>query len=154
MRKKHRLSKKKTAPSVFQSCDKQSENSNTVPVLTAIAYTKILRLRPTFCLYAIAVVFTNVRELRVEHPARPVGVAFFRVAPKSQHSPKLLLLLTSTGMGNKRMQQQLRNRPEVSWISHRGAVVEFYIYRESGLTARVMATELVDDLRLERESRG
>ena len=32
---------------------------------TAIAYTKILRLRPTFCMYAIAVVFTNVRELRV-----------------------------------------------------------------------------------------
>ena len=32
---------------------------------TAIAYTKISSLRPTFCPYAIAVVFTNVRELRV-----------------------------------------------------------------------------------------
>ena len=38
---------------------------------TAIAYTKFLRLRPTFCVYAIAVVFTNVRELRVVLAAVP-----------------------------------------------------------------------------------
>ena len=31
----------------------------------AIAYTKIMRLRPIFCPYAIAVVFTNVMRLRV-----------------------------------------------------------------------------------------
>ena len=32
---------------------------------TAIAYTKIMRLRPIFCPYAITVVFTNVMRLRV-----------------------------------------------------------------------------------------
>ena len=32
---------------------------------TAIAHTKVLRLRPTFGPYAIEVVFTNVRKLRV-----------------------------------------------------------------------------------------
>ena len=32
---------------------------------TAIAYTKIMRLWPIFCPYAIAVVFTNVMRLRV-----------------------------------------------------------------------------------------
>ena len=35
---------------------------------TAIAYIKILRLRPTFCPYTIAVVFTDVREIRVRPP--------------------------------------------------------------------------------------
>ena len=42
-----------------------TRNSLTFVNTTAIAYTKVLRLRPTFCMYAIAVVFTNVRELRV-----------------------------------------------------------------------------------------
>ena len=32
---------------------------------TVIAYTKIMRLRPIFCQYARAAVFTNVRRLRV-----------------------------------------------------------------------------------------
>jgi len=43
-----------------------TRNSLTFLNTAAIAYTKILRLRPTFCMYAIAVVFTNVRELRVQ----------------------------------------------------------------------------------------
>jgi len=42
-----------------------TRNSLTFVNTTAIAYTKMLRLRRTFCIYAIAVVFTNVRELRV-----------------------------------------------------------------------------------------
>ena len=42
-----------------------TRNSLTPANKTAIAYTKLLRLRPTFCPYAIAVVFINVRELRV-----------------------------------------------------------------------------------------
>ena len=43
-----------------------TRNSLTFVNTTAIAYTKILRLRSTFCPYAIAVVFTNVREIRVQ----------------------------------------------------------------------------------------
>ena len=47
-----------------------TRNSLTFVNTTAIAYTKFLRLRPTFCVYAIAVVFTNVRELRVHELQR------------------------------------------------------------------------------------
>jgi len=40
---------------------------------TAIAYTKIMRLRPIFCPYAITVVFTNVMRLRVLEYSLPKG---------------------------------------------------------------------------------
>jgi len=57
-----------------QAC---TRNSLTFVNTTAIAYTKMLRLRRTFCMYAIAVVFTNVRELRVNSRQKP-GLAGVR----------------------------------------------------------------------------
>ena len=52
-----------------------TRNSLTFVNTTAIAYTKILRLRSTFCPYAIAVVFTNVREIRVHKRQEMLGLS-------------------------------------------------------------------------------
>ena len=50
---------------VWRHVQKPTRKRMTFVNTTAIAYTKIMRLRPIFCLFARAAVFTNVRRLRV-----------------------------------------------------------------------------------------
>ena len=68
---------------------------------TAVAYTKIVRLQPIFCLYAIAVVFTSVMRLRVPEQRASAqrkqhSIGNLREGPGRDSTGNLMTLVNAT----------------------------------------------------------